>query len=125
MTSEQNVQARIRIAAGNHGTPLLRNNSGAVTTDDGRHIRFGLGNDSARLNKVFKSSDLIGIWPRVIRPEDVGKTIGQFFAVEVKEPGWKFRESDERAVAQQNFGTWVQNHGGLFLFATSEKDIWG
>lgn len=122
---EQAVQDRIRIAASAHGTPLLRNNSGAVTTDDGRHIRFGLGNDSVRLNERFKSSDLIGIWPRVVRQEDVGTTIGQFFAVEVKHPGWRFSENDKRAVAQQNFGEWVRSHGGLFLFAASEKDIWG
>lgn len=121
---EQSVQDRIRIAASLHGTPLLRNNSGAVTTDDGRHIRFGLGNDSVRLNEHFKSSDLIGIWPRVIQQEDVGSTIGQFFAVEVKAPGWRFSENDKRAVAQRNFGEWVQSHGGLFLFATSEKDVW-
>lgn len=121
---EQAVQDRIRITSTVQGTPLLRNNSGAVTTVDGRHIRFGLGNDSARLNAQFKSSDLIGIWPRVIRPEDVGKTIGQFFAVEVKAPGWRFSDSDKRAVAQANFGQWVRDHGGLFLFATSPGDIW-
>lgn len=122
--SEMATQQRIRLLASQHGTPLLRNNSGASTDDKGRLIRYGLGNDSSKLNKHFKSSDLIGIWPLVVTPEMVGRTLGVFFAVEVKAPGWKFRDSDARAVAQRNFGDWVQRHGGIFTFATSEADIW-
>lgn len=87
-------------------------------------IRYGLGNDSAKLNKSFKSSDLIGIWPVTVTPEMVGQTLGVFFAVEVKAPGWKFRQSDKRAVAQQNFLTWVSRHGGVAMFATKETEIW-
>ena len=124
MSSEMATQQRIRLLAAQHGTPLLRNNSGASTDDKGRLIRYGLGNDSSKINKHFKSSDLIGIWPIVVTPEMVGQTLGVFFAVEVKAPGWKFRDSDARAVAQRNFGDWVQRHGGIFTFATSEADIW-
>jgi hypothetical protein len=122
--SEGNVQQQIRIAAARNGTPLLRNNSGACLDQNGRMIRYGLGNDSAKLNKSFKSSDLIGIWPVTVTPEMVGQTLGVFFAVEVKAPGWKFRQSDKRAVAQQNFLTWVSRHGGVAMFATKETEIW-
>lgn len=122
--SEGNVQQQIRIAAAQHGTPLLRNNSGACLDQNGRMIRYGLGNDSAKLNKSFKSSDLIGIWPVTVTPEMVGQRLGVFFAVEVKTPGWKFRQSDARAVAQQNFLNWVSNNGGVAVFATKESDIW-
>lgn len=125
MTSEAEVQQQIRLRAQQHGTPLLRNNSGATFDENGRMVRYGLGNDSSRLNEVFKSPDLIGIWPVIITPEHVGRTLGVFFGVECKPTGWKFRESDKRAVAQKNFGDWVINHGGLFRFATCPEDIWG
>ena len=122
--SEANVQQQLRIAAARHGTPLLRNNSGATADQNGRMIRYGLGNDSAKLNRSFKSSDLIGIWPVTVTHEMVGRTLGVFFAVEVKAPGWTFRTSDERAVAQQNFIEWVRRHGGVGTFATQESDVW-
>lgn len=122
--SEMAVQQQLRVAAAQYGTPLLRNNSGACRDDTGRLIRYGLGNDSAKINKKFKSSDLIGIWPVIVTPEMVGRKLGVFFAVEVKAPGWKFRDSDDRAVAQKNFGEWVQSHGGVFTFATKEADVW-
>ena len=124
MTSESEVQQQIRLEAARRGTPLLRNNSGACRDDTGRMIRYGLGNDSARLNKEFKSSDLIGIWPRLITQEMVGQTIGQFFAVEVKPPGWKQRPGDARAAAQLNFGRWAADHGGIFTFATGIDEVW-
>lgn len=121
--SEQEQQQLIRVAAPRHGVHLLRNNSGACTDTTGRLVRYGLGNDSAELNRVFKSSDLIGIAPVTIQPHHVGMTIGQFVAVEVKRPGWKFRENDERAVAQRNFGQWVIKQGGRFQFATGPDDM--
>lgn len=124
MKSEAQIQQDIRLDAARHGTPLLRNNSGATFDEQGRMVRYGLGNDSAKINKVFKSSDLIGIWPVTVTREMVGRTLGVFFAVECKAPGWKFRESDKRAVAQKNFGEWVQSHGGVFMFATGPGDIW-
>jgi hypothetical protein len=123
--SEMATQQRLRVLSAQHGTPLLRNNNGACMDETGRLIRYGLGHDSERLNKVFKSSDLIGIWPLVVTPEMVGRTLGVFFAVEVKAPGWKLRPGDDRAQAQQNFGEWVRSHGGIFTFATHEKDVWG
>lgn len=118
--SETNIQQQIRIASHQMHCPLLRNNSGACRDDTGRMIRYGLGNDSAKINKVFKSSDLIGIRRVMVTPEMVGTVVGLFWAVEVKVPGWRM---DDRAKAQQNFGDWVRTHGGLFQFATSKEDI--
>ena len=122
MVSETEIQQQIRLESGRRGTPLLRNNSGATFDQSGRMIRFGLGNDSAKINKVFKSSDLIGIWPRLITTDMVGQTIGQFFAVEVKRPGYA---RDERFKAQENFAEWVRRHGGLAYIATSPTEVWG
>lgn len=119
-SSETNIQQQIRIASYQHHCPLLRNNSGACRDDTGRLIRYGLGNDSAKINAVFKSSDLIGIRRVTITPEMVGQIVGLFWAVEVKKPGWSM---DKRARAQQNFGDWVQTHGGLFQFATGVGDV--
>jgi hypothetical protein len=124
MKSEARVQQDIRLASAKYGTPLLRNNSGACFDDTGRLIRYGLGNDSAKINKVFKSADLIGIWPVTITPEMVGRTIGMFYGVECKPEGWKMNEKDERTAGQINFGNWVTQHGGMFRFATKESDVW-
>jgi hypothetical protein len=120
---EAEVQQQIRLASMHHGAPLLRNNSGACVDETGRLIRYGLGNDSKKINEVFKSSDLIGIWPLIITPEHVGMRLGIFHAVEVKHSGWR-KPSNKRERAQQNFGDWVRSHGGLFQFATSVEDIW-
>lgn len=124
MRSEAEIQAQIRLVSDRKGTPLLRNNSGALKDSEGRMVRFGLGNDSKRVNDNFKSADLIGIWPVQIEQHHVGLTLGQFFAVECKPEGWRKRPSDQRAEAQQNFGRWVQSHGGLFFFATKPEDVW-
>lgn len=125
MKSEAEVQQQIRLRAAQQGTPLLRNNSGATFDESGRMVRYGLGNDSAKLNKVFKSSDLIGIWPVVVTPDMVGRKLGVFMAVECKPRHWTLRESDKRAQAQLNFGRWVESHGGVFRFATKPEDVWG
>lgn len=85
-------------------------------TDDGRMIRYGLANESERMNRSFKSSDLIGITPTIILPEHVGMIVGVFTAIESKREGWRFSESDERAAAQQRFIQFVRNAGGLAGF---------
>ena len=101
-----------KIASAEFGTALFRNNVGAMTTDDGRHVRFGLGNDSASLNRKWKSSDLIGIAPG-----------GRFVAVEVKRPGWHLTAGDQRAQAQAAFMKSVIALGGLAGFVQSEDDV--
>lgn len=122
--SEARVQSEARLVASSEfHTPLWRNNNGAMTTDDGRHVRFGLGNDSAALNKKWKSSDLIGIRPVKIGPEHIGTTFGQFTALEIKKPGWTFRPSDNRAVAQAAFIKSVIAFGGRAGFVQSADDL--
>lgn len=124
MDSEAHIQQQIRLEAARRGDALLRNNVGACRDAKGRLIRFGLGNDSAKLNRTFKSSDLIGIRRLLITDNMVGMVIGQFAAIEVKSSQWVPRESDERYVAQRNFGEWVIQHGGHFTFAQSVEDVW-
>lgn len=110
--SESGVQSRIRLDAPKFGVTLWRNNSGAAVDDTGRHIRYGLGNDSKRVNESFKSSDLIGI-----------NHVGRFVAVECKAPGWKFSQNDERAVAQARFLAHVRASGGIAGFCQSLEDF--
>lgn len=124
MTTEANIQQMIRLESARRGTPLLRNNVGACFDDTGRLIRYGLGHDSAKTNRVFKSSDLIGITPVIITGDMVGRTVGQFMAVECKASGFIGRESDKRYVAQRAFGVWVTSLGGRFTFAQSVEDVW-
>ena len=72
---------------------------GACEDITGRQIRYGLGNDSSQINKVFKSSDLIGITPHVVVPADVGLRLGVFTSIEVKRGGWSYKGT-ERETAQ-------------------------
>lgn len=110
--SEAAVQSLIQIEAARRGHALWRNNSGACFDQDGRMVRYGLGNTSSKLNAVFKSSDLIGIGPD-----------GRFTAIEVKAPGWCGPKTDHEN-AQNNFLTTVRALGGIGMFAQSLGDVY-
>jgi hypothetical protein len=85
-------------------------------------IRYGLGNDSSKLNKVWKSSDLIGILPVVIQPCHVGRLAGLFLAVEVKETVWTGRMGEHER-AQEAFLQTVRDKGGVGMFARSVDEF--
>lgn len=115
--SETDINALERLAAANRGAWLLRNNSGAFKDVTGRLVRYGLGNDSKRINEVFKSSDLIGGEPVIITEDMIGATLLRFLAVECKKPGWKYTGTD-REVAQKKFIDKVNELGGRAYFST-------
>ena len=115
MTSESGVSSDIRLEASERGYRLWRNNVGAAYTSTGQFIRFGLANDSAQLNKVIKSADLIGIRPILITPAHVGMTIGQFISREVKHSTWKYTGT-ERERAQLAWAELVNSLGGDACF---------
>lgn len=110
-SSEAAVQARVRLAAARVGVHLWRNNSGAATDASGRLVRYGLANDSARINAVLKSPDLIGL-----------DRFGRFVAVECKRAGWQY-SGTEREQAQAKFMTIVRSAGGAAGFVQSEGDF--
>lgn len=114
MSSEAHASSEIRLGFGQSGRGLLwRNNVGvAPALRGGRPIRYGLANDSERLNRVLKSSDSIGI--------EAGT--GRFVAIEAKRRGWVYR-GDEHEQAQLAFIQAVQRNGGLACFATSWEDV--
>lgn len=121
--TENTVQDGCRLLIQDTGGTLWRNNSGAMQTDDGRFLRWGLGNDSAKINKIRKSSDLIGLTSMVIMPHHVGRTIGVFTAIEAKAGGWVYRESDDRTEAQYNFLNIVSQRGGIAAFINDEQQL--
>jgi len=115
-TGEAEAQNQIRLEAPKHNARIWRNNVGACTDNTGRFIRYGLANDSKRMNKHIKSSDLIGI-----TTNDAG--YGIFTAIEVKRPGWKYRGT-AREQAQARWLTLVNTMGGIGVFATGPEGVW-
>ena len=121
--TEADTQGLLRVEAGRMGFPLWRNNNGAwLDKGADRLVRYGLGNDSERVSKKIKSSDLIGCMPAVIDPADVGRTVGLFVAVEVKRPGWT-KPACARDKAQEKFLAAVRSLGGIAGFANHPDNL--
>lgn len=120
--SEAAVQSQVRLEASRKGGRLWRNNVGAGYAEDGSFMRWGLANDSAQVNKVIKSADLIGLRPVLIKQQHVGLVLGQFVSREVKAAGWRYSGTD-REVAQLNWATLVNTLGGDAAFATGEGTL--
>lgn len=111
LTSEAGVQAMVRVEASRMGWRLFRNNLGAGKLDNGSFLRWGLCNDSQRLNDAIKSSDLVG-WTGT----------GRFAAIECKEPGWRYTGTP-REVAQLKWLELVAGAGGVALFVTGPGQL--
>lgn len=121
--SEAFVQSLVRLEAREKGVYLFRNNVGALTPKDSkRPVRFGLGNDSEKINDVIKSSDLVGWRPVVIEQRHVGYKIAQFTCREVKEPGWQYSGTG-REGPQQAWLNLVNACGGDAAFATGKGTL--
>jgi len=120
--AESMVLSRVRLEASQKGCRLWRNNVGACTDENGNFIRYGLANDSKKMNDSMKSSDLVGIRPRVIVQEDVGKVIGQFMCREVKRSGWKW-VGNKREQAQLAWINLINSLGGDADFCSGEGSI--
>lgn len=136
LTSEAAVQQQARLIASKRGDRLWRNNVGACEDKTGRLIRYGLAHDSAGTNRVFKSSDLIGITRLVVTPQMVGHTVGLFTAKECKAPDWTYhgdrpcscqpgkslcKPCHERA--QFAFLQMVNSMGGIGRFVNNPEDL--
>jgi hypothetical protein len=120
--SEAAIASRIRQAAPAYGLKLWRNNVGVLPDKRGVPVRFGLGNDSAALNAIFKSSDLIGIDNSPIMPHMVGLPRGQFVALETKAGAWTYK-GDTHERAQLAFINVVTAYGGRAQFINHEGQL--
>lgn len=120
---EAETQQKIRLLAAQSGLLMMRNNSGAFQDDTGRWVRYGLMNDSKKINDQIKSSDLIGITPVLITQDMIGRIVGVFTAVESKREGWKCSPTNEREKAQAKFHDLVRSHGGYAGFASDPSHL--
>lgn len=121
--NESTIQDSIRVALSTEGISNWRNNSGVLPNHVGTPVRFGLGNESKKINKVSKSSDLIGIVPMLIEQRHVGTTVGVFLAVECKKEIFQFNPNNEKDVAQLNFINHVNSRGGIGGFCRNEAEF--
>lgn len=120
--NETDISKLIILEANQKGMRLWRNNVGATYNENGRFIRYGLANDSVKINKIIKSSDLVGIKPVVITQEYVGKILGQFVCREIKNVNWKFTNT-EREQAQLNWINLINKMGGDAAFTNREGSL--
>lgn len=136
MKNENEVQQQVRLKAARSGALAWRNNVGATPSrtahvcprcrfefeEKNTPIRYGLANDSAKLNAKIKSSDLILAIPRVIQPKDIGTTIAQFGSIETKKRGWRYSGTD----TEKGQAAWlelIKKLGGYACFSTGEFEL--
>jgi hypothetical protein len=93
---------------------LWRNNVGCLKDVSGQPVRYGLANDSSKLNKKVKSSDLIGFTPAA------GRAV--FTAIECKREAWVWT-GNPHEIAQQQFHNIVKASGGLAGFARNLEEF--
>jgi len=122
--SESKVQSLVRLEAAQHGVHLFRNNVGAGAIVDpeqlcpscqphAHHVRWGLANDSKRVNTVYKSGDLIGGQSLLIEQRHVGQRMLRFVSRECKHEGWKPpKKLTPRDEAQLRWATFINALGG-------------
>lgn len=126
-TPESRASQAVALRASAWGSRLFRNNSGVLPDPNtGRPVRFGLGNESAKINKEMKSSDYIGWTSVVITPEMVGKQIAVVTALEVKAVGFKPKQEyrdGSREKAQNKFIQLIISAGGISGFCWDEQSV--
>lgn len=121
-SNESFVQVEVRLEAARRGVRLFRNNVGALKDMRGVPVRFGLANDSKKLNEVIKSADLIGWRPVTITQAHVGQRIAQFVSRECKARGWTYT-GDAHEKAQMAWLELVTAGGGDAKFTTGEGSL--
>ena len=103
---ESSIQRAIRVRLSQLRVPMFRYMVGTFIAPDGSFVHIG----------EKGVSDLIGMTPYVVKPEDVGRTIAVFTALEVKTAKGRLREE------QAPFLRMVNSHGGLGAIVRSPED---
>lgn len=117
--TEQDLLNQLRLNYSATGARLWRNNVGAYYDQRNHLIRYGLANESKKINDQLKSADLIGIRPIKITEQDIGRTIGQFVSIEVKRPKQTLRIKK----AQTNWRDLIQSLGGEAKIINHETNL--
>lgn len=121
-STEAYTQSIVRLEGARKGLKLWRNNVGVLLDERGVPVRYGLANDSKRLNEQVKSADLIGWRPVLIGPEHVGSRIAQFVSRECKRMGWRYTGNDHEK-AQLRWAEAILADGGDAAFASGEGSL--
>ena len=103
---ENAILRSIRARMGQLRMLILRYQCGTFIAPDGTFVHIG----------EKGVSDLIGIVPHTVRPEDVGKVIGVFTAMEVKQAGGRVRTE------QGPFLRRINALGGIAAVVRSAED---
>ncbi len=106
--TETALLSRLLLRASALGMRLFRNNVGLLRDANGRPVRYGL---------CVGSSDLIGWTPYTVKPEDVGRTLALFTAIEAK------IGRNQPTEAQGHFLDVVRAAGGVAIVARQESDV--
>jgi len=120
--SEALVQSQVRLEAARKGVKLWRNNVGVLLDARSVPVRYGLANDSKRLNEACKSGDLIGWRSVLITTSHLGTRIAQFVSRECKKPGWKY-SGDAHERAQLKWAEAIVADGGDAKFCCGEETL--
>jgi len=120
--SETAVDQRVMIKASQAGHRFWRNNIGVAVDERGVPVRFGLANDSSKINKKLKSGDRIGITKIIVTPEMVGKLVGVFTSLEIKHQGWCYTGKGREA-AQLAWIELIISLGGIASFISDENEL--
>jgi hypothetical protein len=130
VTPEQLSSQVVRLSASSLGMKLFRNNSGAFKDETGRLVRFGLGNESKKLNDLYKFGDYIGTTPVTITQDMVGKTVAVFTNLEVKPDGDRgktllkaMNTPNSREAAQLRAIELTREFGGIGGFVTNADEV--
>jgi hypothetical protein len=119
--SERAIQNEVLLAASEAGYTLFRNNVGTGWAGEVQRLKDGsilIRNPRPLHAGLCKgSSDLIGLRPLVITAEDVGSTIAQFAAVEIK------TANGRTSPHQRNFLEFVTNAGGIARVVRSAEEV--
>jgi hypothetical protein len=107
--TETALLSRLLIRASQLGMRVWRNNCGQLKDARGHFVRYGVANPGG--------SDLIGYTPYVVRPEDVGRTLAVFTAIEAKVG------RNTTTEAQGHFLDVVRDAGGIACVARQESDL--
>lgn len=120
-SSERRIQSELMLAASDAGLTVWRNNTGQAWAGQAERLPDGsvlIRNPRPLRAGLCKgSSDLIGLRRVTVGPTDVGRTIAQFAAVEVKAARGRV------SADQRNFLDFVRDAGGFALVARAPDDL--